>query len=150
MITVSAIHAKVAAAVASLLVLSGMSEASAAGQETGAIAVFMNEGHTNIQVDVVSHDKKDKTILPLHPRQMERTSFSRGHVELHTASKDIVSGRLLFSRSMPTPISAPNFMEPRTRTFYFRVVDTKILLLKPKDLTVEEKRRLDEKTKEGW
>jgi hypothetical protein len=150
MMTVSPSHTKISAAVVWLLVLSALSEAPAAGRETGVIAVFINEAHTNVQIDVVSEDKKDKTILPLHPRQMERTASSRGHVELRTASKDIASGRLLFSRSMPTPISAPDFMERRTRTFYFRVVDAKILLVKPKDLTVEERRRLDERMKEGW
>jgi hypothetical protein len=150
MITVPRSKTRRFAAVASVLVLSTVSQGSAARQDITAIAVFMNEGRTNIQVDVVSEDKKDKTILPLHPGQMERTSFSRGHVELHTVSTDIVSGRLLSSRSMPTPISAPEFMEPRTRTFYFRVVGAKILLVKLTDLTAEERRRLDERTKEGW
>ena len=51
------LKAKISAAVASLLVLSAVSQGSAARQDITAIAVFMNEGRTNIQVDVVSEDK---------------------------------------------------------------------------------------------
>src|SRR2546423_14699530 len=136
--------------VVSLLALSAVSKTLAARQDIGAIAVFINEGHTKIQVHVVSEDKKDKTTLPLHPGQMERTSFAGGHVELYTASKDIVSGRLLFARSLPTPVTAPEFIERDTRTFYFRVVERKIFPVKPTDLTSKERKWLKERTKEGW
>lgn len=141
---------RISAAVMSLLTLSAVSKTLATRQGIGAIAVFINEGHINIQVDVVSEDKKDKTILPLHPGQMERTSFAGGHVELRTSSKNIVSGRLLFTRSMPTPVTAPELMEKDTRTFYFRVVGRKISLVKPTDLTSKERKWLTERTKEGW
>jgi hypothetical protein len=125
-------------------------ETSPATEPDKAIAVFMNEGHVPIQVNVISEDKTDETVFPLRPGQMERTLFARGHVELHTSSKDIVSGRLLFTRSMPTPTSAPEFMEPRTRAFYFRVVGGNISLVKPTALTAKERRRLGERTKQGW
>ena len=108
MTTVPRSKAKISAAVASLLVLSAVSQGSAARQDITAIAVFMNEGRTNIQVDVVSEDKKDKTILPLHWADGAHLIQSRTCRASHTASKDIVSGRLLSSRSMPTPSLHPS------------------------------------------
>jgi hypothetical protein len=139
-----------AASVLSLLVLSATSKSSGAIGDIEANAVFINEGRAEIQVNVISEDKKDKTILPLRPGTIERTLFAGGHVELYTSSKDIVSGRLLFTRLLPTPMTGPEFMEKGTRTFYFRVVGGKIILVKPTDLTSKERKWLKERTKEGW
>jgi hypothetical protein len=140
----------VSATALSLLVLSALSETLGATSDLKAIAVFINEGRAEIQVNVISADKKDKTILPLRPGTIERTLFVGGQVELRTSSKDIVSGRLLFTRLLPTPMTAPEFMEKGTRTFYFRVVDEKIVLMKPTDLTSKERKWLKERTKGGW
>jgi hypothetical protein len=115
-----------------------------------AIAVFMNEGSTPIQVNVISRDKTDKTILPLRPGAIEHTLFSGGEAKLYTQSEDVVSGRLLFTLLLPTPMRAPEFMEKEARTFYFRVVDDKIKLVKASDLTPKERKRLAEKAKRGW
>src|SRR5436190_19930580 len=128
----------IAASVLSLLVLSALPETLGAIGASEAIAVFINEGR-EIQVNVISEDKKDETIFPMRPGTIERTSFAGGQVKLYTPSKDIVSGRLLFTRSMPTPMSAPEFMEKGTRTFYFRVVGGKIILVKPRDLISKER-----------
>src|SRR5205085_8288054 len=140
----------IATSVLSLLVLSATSKELGATGDSEAIAVFINEGRAEIQVNVISEDKKDGTILPLRPGTIERTSFAGGQVKLYTSSKDIVSGRLLFTRSMPTPTTAPEFIEKGTRTFYFRVVGGKIILVKPTDLTSKERKWLKERTKGGW
>jgi hypothetical protein len=136
--------------VLSLLALSAASQAWGAIANTEAVGVFMNEGRAKIQVNVISEDRKDRTILPLRPGAIERTLYSGGQVELYTSSKDLISGRLLFTRSLPTPISASGFMEKGTRTFYFRVVDGKIILVKSSDLTPKERKWLKEKLKSGW
>jgi hypothetical protein len=140
----------IAASVLSLLVLRATPKALGAIGDIEANAVFINEDRAEIQVNVISEDKKDKTILPLRPGTIERTLFAGGQVKLYTPSKDIVSGRLLFTRSMPTPMTAPKFFERSTRTFYFRVVGGKIILVKPTDLTAKERKWLTERTKRGW
>ncbi len=138
------------ASVLTILVLSPLSETLAATKDSKPFAVFINEGRADVQIDVVSEDKKDKAILPLRPGTIEGALFSGGHVELHTSSKNMVSGRLLFTRLLPTPMSAPEFMEKGTRTFYFRVADGKIVLVKPTDLTLKERKWLKERTAAGW
>jgi hypothetical protein len=135
--------------VCSLLVVSAFTALGAKRNST-AIAVFMNEGGAQIQVNVISRDKTDKTILPLRPGAIERTLFTAGELELYTPSEDVVSGRLLFTLSLPTPATAPEFMEKGTRTFYFRIVDEKIKLVKARDLTPKERNSLAERTKRGW
>lgn len=136
--------------VLSLLVLGALSVTLGATRESEAIGVFINEG-VEIQITVISEDTKDKIILPMRPRTIERASlFTGGQAKLYTPSKNIVSGRLLFTRSLPTPSTSPDFMEKGTRTFYFRVVGGKIILVKPRDLTSKERKWLEEKRKEGW
>lgn len=141
---------KICASLICLAVLSSTAQILGTLQGNEAIAVFINEGRAGIQVNVVSEDKTDKTVLPLHPKQIERTLFKRGQVELYAASEDMVSGRLLFTQRLPTPNTAPEFMEKPTRTFYFRVADGKITLVKPVDLTSKERKWLKEKAKQGW
>ena|SRR5438874_12685753 len=137
-------------AVFSLLALSAASQALGAIENTETVGVFMNEGHAKIQVNVISEDRKDRTILPLRPGAIERTLYSGGQIELYTSSSDLVSGRLLFTRSLPTPLSASEFMEKGTRIFYFRVIDGKIMLVKSSDLSPKERKWLRERTKRGW
>jgi len=120
-------------------------------RESQATGVFINEDHAKVQINVISKDKKEAAEMILAPEAIERSVlFAGGEVKLYTPSKDVVSGRLLFSRSLPTPSTASEFMERSTRTFYFRVRDRKITLVKPKDLTSTERRWLMERTKAGW
>lgn len=138
------------ASVLTLLVLGALSETSGSIPDSEANGVFINEDRATIQVEVISEDKKDKTIMILPPEAIERTLFARGQVRLYTPSDNNVSGRLLFTRSLPTPMTAPKFLEQETRTFYFRVVGRKIILVKPTDLTSKERKWLKERTKYGW
>jgi hypothetical protein len=136
--------------VLSLLVLSALSVTLGATRDIEANGVFINEGHLRIQINVISKDRKETTIFTLRPGTIDRTLFAGGQVKLYTVSKDTFSGRLLFTRSLPTPLTAPQFLEQDTHSFYFRVVDGKIILVKPRDLTSKERKWLEEKRKEGW
>jgi hypothetical protein len=113
-------------------------------------AVFINASRASIQIEVISQDEKDEAVLPLRPGAIAGAMFAKGHVELRTSSKDMVSGRLLFSCSLPSPESAPEFYERTTGTFYFRVVEGKVVLVKPENLTLKERKRIAELTKAGW
>jgi hypothetical protein len=127
-------------------------EALSAPRDRKPFFVFINEGRAKIQIEVVSDDKNDKIVLPLRPEAIEGavSPGGRGEARLYTSSKDMVSGRLLFTRSLPTPMTAREFFETKTASFYFRVVDHKIILVKPADLTPKERRWLKERTRGGW
>jgi|SRR5437868_8738585 len=140
----------ISASVLALLVLSPLSETLEAAKDSKSFAVFMNESRADVQINVVSEDKRDKAVLPLRPGTIEGALFSGGHVELRTSSKDMVSGRLLFACPLPTAVSAPEFMEKSTQTFYFRIVGGKVILLKPTHLTSKERKWLKERTRQGW
>jgi hypothetical protein len=140
----------ISASMLGLLMLGALSGTLATTPDIGAIAVFINEGVAEVQVNVISEDKSDETVLPMRPGTIERTSFTGGQVKLYTPSKDIVSGRLLFSLRLPSPTTAPDFFEKQTRTFYFRVAGGKVTLLKPTDLTSKERKWLKERAKQGW
>src|SRR5205814_9816672 len=91
-----------------LLTILILPEALSAPRDRKPFFVFINEGPAKIQIEVVSDDKKDKVILPLRPEAIEGalSPGGRGEAQLYTSSKDMVSGRLLFNRSLPTPMTA--------------------------------------------
>jgi hypothetical protein len=134
-----------------LLALINRSETLGATRDVGASAVFINEGRAKVQINVISKDTREQGVMILPPRAIERSVlFAGGQVRLYTPSKDIVSGRLLFSRSLPSPTTAAEFLEKESRTFYFRVAGRKITLIKPTELSPKEKTWLAERTKGGW
>jgi hypothetical protein len=134
-----------------LLALVALSETLGAVRDTDATGIFINGSHVKIQVSVVSKDEKEAGEMVLPPEAIERSVlFAGGRAKLYTPSKDVVSGRLLFTLPLPTPTTAPEFFERSTRRFYFRVIDRKIVLVRPGDLTSKEKEWLRERTRAGW
>lgn len=125
-----------------LLVLNTQCNASEWARDTDVVGVFFNEAHRTLQLNVISADKKDTTIMTLSPGEIGSTAIIEGEARVYTPSKSMTSGRLLSTCSVPNPTAAPGFFEKTTRTFYFRIVGETLKLVKPRDLTAAERRRL--------
>jgi hypothetical protein len=104
--------------------------------------VFFNVGNGTVQLNVRSADKKDTTIMTLSSGQVGSTATVKGEVRVLTPSKNMTSGHLLSSCQVPDPEAAPEFFEKTTRMFYFRIDGGKVTLVKPRDLSGPERRRV--------
>ena len=126
-----------------VLILSAQSEAASRGvRGSEVIATFFNEGHSTVQLNLISKDGRDTTILTFSPGQIERAVIHEGQIKVYTPSERLSSRQLLSTREMPTPRLAAEFFENATQTFYFRVSGKNVTLVKPRNLTVRERSRL--------
>jgi hypothetical protein len=107
------------------------------------IAVFLNGGPRTVQINVVSADGKETTVMTLSPDQIGSSVTVAGEARIYAPSKNMMSGRLLSSCSVPSPDAARRFFEESSGTFFFRIARDKVKLIAPRDLTVGERRRLD-------
>jgi hypothetical protein len=131
------------AALAGVLFLSGLAEAAPpAARKSKVIGTYLNEGPHSIELNVISKDGADTSIINLWVGRIARVVITEGWTKVYTPSESMASRRLLSTRATPTPESAPEFFEKKSRTFYFRVVGGKVTLVRPQDLTVKEKERL--------
>lgn len=126
-----------------LLIFSTQSDASARTRNMEVIGLFFNVGNSTVQLNVISMDRKETTIMTLDPGRIGSTAIVEGEARVYTPSKSMTSGRLLSTCPVPTPEAAPEFFEKGTRTFYFRVRNGKVKLAKPRELTSREKRQLE-------
>ncbi len=130
-------------ALMSVLLLGGIAEAaSPVTRESKVIGTYLNEGTRSVELNLISTDGADTSIINLWVGRIARAVITEGHTKVYTPSENLASRRLLSTRKTPTPESAPEFLEKKTRTFYFRVVGGKVVLIRPQDLTPKEKERL--------
>lgn len=131
------------AALAGVLFLSGLAEsAPLAAKESSVIGTYLNEGTRPVELNVISKDGADTSVINLWVGRIARAVLTEGRTKVYTPSESMASRRLLSTGVTPTPESAPEFFEKKTRMFYFRVVGGKVTLVRPEDLTVKEKERL--------
>jgi len=126
-----------------LLVLATQSEArSQATARADVIGTYFNEDKILVELNLISKDSKEGTIIPISPRRIDRALITEGQTKLYIPSDQMAKRRLLSTMATPTPKSAPEFFEKETRTFYFRIVGGKVSLVKPQGLTLDERKRL--------
>lgn len=106
------------------------------------IGTYFNEGRIFVELNLISKDGKEGSIIPLPAGRIDRAVISGGLTKVYIPSEEMAKRRLLSTSQTPTPKSAPEFLETETRTFYFRVVGGKVTLVKPQNLTADERLRL--------
>src|SRR6266446_5480880 len=128
----------------SVLILSTRSNASSAPRSEQVYGVFFNEGRAAVQLNIINLKKKSTGIGSLFAGETTIIDLHNGdEAKVYTPSKDMLSGRLLSTCPLPTPSASPEFFENATRTFYFRIVGGKVVLLKPRDLSAGEKKQVE-------
>jgi hypothetical protein len=134
----------IAARLLSILILSNQFQAALLqAKESPIIGTFFNEGHSTVEVNVVSKDGRDTTVLTFSPGQIDRAIIEAGVIKVYTPAEKVSLRRLLSTRTTPTVGLEPEFFDQKARTFYFRVVDGKVTLIKPAQLTSEERRHFE-------
>jgi len=126
-----------------VLILGTQSEAAPPTVRPEVSGTYFNEDRIPVELNLISKDGKEGTIIPLPPGRLERAVISEGQTKVYTPSKKMATRRLLSTSPTPTPKSAPEFFENATRTFYFRIIGGKVILVKPRDLTTNERKRLE-------
>lgn len=106
------------------------------------IGTYLNEGRRLIELDLISKDGRETTNIPLSPGRIDHAVIGEGQTKVYTPAEGISKRRLLSTISTPTLRTAPEFFERETRTFYFRIIAGKVTLVKPRDLTAGERKRL--------
>lgn len=126
-----------------LLVLATQSEAHPqATTRAEVIGTYFNEDKVLLELNLISKDGKEGAIIPISPGRIDRALITEGQTKLYIPSNQMAKRRLLFTMATPTPKSAPEFFEKKTRTFYFRILGGKVSLVKPQALTLDERKRL--------
>jgi hypothetical protein len=128
------------------ILLISATQSNAASRTTSppkVIAIYFNEGRVLIELNLISKDGKEGTIIPLLPGRIERVAISEGKTKVYIPSEQMATRRLLSTSTTPTPKSAAEFSERETRSFYLRVVGGKVILVKPRDLSADERMRLE-------
>lgn len=106
------------------------------------VGTYLNEGRSLIELELISKDGRETTNIPLSPGRIDHAVIGEGKTRVYTPAEAIAKRRLLSTISTPTPRTAPEFFEKETRTFYFRIIAGKVILVKPRDLTASERKRL--------
>jgi hypothetical protein len=132
-----------------LAILSTQSNASPSPRSKAIYGVFFNESRGALQLNIVNPRKKDTSIATIRGGNMELAVLHAGDLaKIYTSSTDMLSGPLLASYPIPNPDRTPEFFETSSRTFYFRLVGRNIVLLKPADLTIRQRKQVKALSKE--
>ena len=126
-----------------LLILVAQSEgASGKEKDSEVVGTYFNEDRVLLELNLISKDGRDISIIPIEPGRIDRAVISEGLTKLYIPSEEMATRRLLSTSPTATLKSAPEFCERETGTFYFRVIHGEVILVKPKDLTATERKRL--------
>lgn len=106
------------------------------------IGTYFNEGPSLVELEIISKDGRERTVIPITPGRIDRAVITEGETRLYLPAEQRSDRRLLSTITTPTPKSAPEFLDHPTRMFYFRIIGKKITLVKPQDLTTDERKRL--------
>jgi hypothetical protein len=93
--------------------------------------IFFNEGPETIRLDIMNRPGNERDSMTLSPGDVLKTVVVEGTANVSRPSSAASPGPALSTCHMPTETSAPDFFEESTRTFYFRVADGRIKLVKP-------------------
>jgi hypothetical protein len=115
---------------------------SQAASDADVLAIYFNEGARLVEIDILSKDRREGTNIPLSAGRIDRAVISEGRMMVYAPAKEMAKRKLLSSITTPSPKSSPEFFDKMMRSFYFRIVDGKIRLVRPQDLTTDEKSRL--------
>jgi hypothetical protein len=124
------------------VLLVSQAKASAARSSSKFFGTYLNEGSILIEIDIVDTDGREGVTIPLEPGHVEKTSIPAGTTKLYLPSRNGHKRRMLWSGPTPTPMSAPAYFEKKAEMFYFRIIGKKVILVKPRDLTDGEKRKI--------
>jgi hypothetical protein len=106
------------------------------------IGTYFNEGPSLVELEIISKDGRERAVIPITPGRIDRAVITEGETRLYLPAEQRSDRRLLSTITTPTPKSAPEFLDHPTRMFYFRIIGKKITLVKPQDLTADERKRL--------
>ena len=105
-----------------------------------AYGVFLNEGPTPVELELFNKAGQLVASATMSPGEIHKTAIVEGQAKIHTATESLLTGRLLSSYPIGSEKSAPEFFESSSRTFYFRIKDGEIVLVRPSDATEVKKR----------
>lgn len=109
-------------------------------KEVKIYGIFFNEGPDTIRLDVVNKARNENDSMTLSPGDVLKTVIVEGTAKLSLPSTAASPGPVLSACAVPTERSASDFFEESTRTFYFRVWDGRISLVKPQQARKAKKR----------
>ena len=93
--------------------------------------IFFNEGPDTIRLDVVNKAGNENDSMTLSPGDVLKTVIVEGTAKVSPPSTGASPGPVLSTCIVPTANSARDFFEESTRTFYFRVTNGRVELVKP-------------------
>jgi hypothetical protein len=102
--------------------------------------IFFNEGPDTIRVDVVNKPRNERTTMTLSPSDVLKTVIVEGTAKVSRPSTNAFPGPALSECTVPNEKSALDCFEESTRTFYFRVRDGRIALVRPREALAAKKR----------
>lgn len=102
--------------------------------------VVLNEGPATVRVELVNKAGNESTDMTLSPGEIHKTAVVEGQAKVYTPSESLFTGKLLSSCVVPSEKLAPEFFDSSTRTFYFRIRNGKIALVRPQEATTLKKR----------
>ena len=130
-------------AIVILTVLLGQQvKAATARSSSKFFGTYLNEGSILIEIDIVSGDSREGVTIPLEPGHIEKTSIPPGTTKLYLPSRNGQKRRMLWSGPTPTPMSEPDYFDKKAQMFYFRIMGKKVVLVRPRDLTDGERRKI--------
>jgi hypothetical protein len=93
--------------------------------------VFENDGRETLNVQIISNDGTEGTVMILRPGDITETVITAGKIKIFATSADFSRTKLLSEHVMPTVESTSNHFESSTRRFYFSLSARRMSLIKP-------------------
>lgn len=109
-------------------------------KEVKTYGIFFNEGSDTIRLDVVNKAGNENDSMTLSPGDVLKTVIAEGTARVSLPSTTAFPGQALSACGVPTETSASDLFEESTRTFYFRVRDGRISVVKPQEAQTAKKR----------
>lgn len=114
--------------------------------------IFFNEGPDTVRLDVVNKAENENDSMTLSAGDVLKIVIVEGIVKVSLPSTAAFPSPALSTCIVPTEKSEPEFFEESTRTFYFRVANGRVALVKPQQARVpkERWREIERKSRDGW
>jgi hypothetical protein len=95
--------------------------------------IFCNDGPITVRVEISNWRGNEKTEMILAAHEITKTVIVKGMAKVYTPTDRLSSGKLLSTMTVPEGTSALQFFETSTRTFYFRIRNGRIGLVRPNE-----------------
>ncbi len=102
--------------------------------------LFLNDGPSTVELELFDKSGQLAASATLSPSEVYHAAITEGEARVYTPSESLSSGRLLSRCSIGSEKSAADFFDTSSRTFYFRIKDGKVILVRPTEAIPLKKR----------